>query len=125
MSDLKLTHDGNVGWDIIIASNGDIEMETDDINLVVQRVIHRLMTWLRESPYDRSAGIPYVDGVFGLEPVEAMVFVLTQEILDTDGVDSLVEPPTYTLDEGRSLSISAQIRVNGDTAPVTLTIASL
>lgn len=125
MSDLKLTHDGNVGWDIIIASNGDIEMETDDINLVVQRVIHRLMTWLRESPYDRSAGIPYVDGVFGLEPVEAMVFVLTQEILDTDGVDSLVEPPTYTLDEGRSLSISAQIRVKGDTAPVTLTIASL
>lgn len=125
MSDLKITNSGNNGWDIIIGSNGDIEMETDDINLVVNRVTYRLMTWLRESPYDRSAGIPYVDGVFGLEPVEAMVFVLTQEILDTDGVDSLVEPPTYTLDEGRTLSISAQIRASGDTAPITLTIAAL
>lgn len=125
MSDLRITNSGNNAWDIIIGSNGDIEMETDDINLVVQRVTHRLMTWLRESPYDRSAGIPYVDGVFGLEPVEAMVFVLTQEILDTDGVDALVEPPTYTLGDDRTLSISAEIRVSGDTAPVTLTIAAL
>ena len=123
MTDLKIEQAQN-GWDLVL-ENGDLVLETDDTRLVAQRVIYRLMTWLRESPYDRSAGVPYVDGVFGLQPVEAVVFILTQEMLDTDGVEEVVGEPTYLLDSGRQLSITATLRVAGDeTVPIALEVAT-
>lgn len=120
MSDLKIER-SQYGWDAIM-TDGDLVLETDETSLVAQRVIYRLMTWLRESPYDRSAGVPYLDGVFGPEPVEAIVFLLTQEMLDTDGVDEVIGDPEYILGDDRVLTISCILRVSGDEVPLSLEI---
>lgn len=113
------TTDGGGAHDVDM-QYGDLRLETDDVNIVVQRVKYRILTWLRESPYDRSAGVPYIDGVFGLEPVEAVVSLISQIILDTEGVDEFIEPVEFDLGADRELSMTCVLRVSGDEVPLSL-----
>ncbi len=75
----------------------DLEIVDGDLTSVeqnaetVQHVTYRLHTWLSESPYDRTRGVPYKEGVFDVQPMEGIALMIQQYVLDSDGVIS-VEP---------------------------------
>jgi hypothetical protein len=112
MTDFLIRDDGD-GWDIVI-EDGDFVFTADEGRLseVGQRVIYRLMTWQGESAYDTTAGVPYLDAVFGAQVAPGVAQLLTQIILETEGVDALVDTPTFTLTD-RGLAVS-MILVEGD-----------
>jgi hypothetical protein len=115
MSDLVLER-ATFGWDLQM-DNGDFVMTTTDAESISQRVLYRLETWLRESPYDRSAGVPY-ELIFGQQPVEAVAALLIQEILDTEGVTNIVGVPSFVLTSDRVLTINITIRTENDIVPI-------
>jgi hypothetical protein len=121
MSDLLIRLNGTGGlatdWGLVEV-DGDLVLTSSHLEEVAQRVVYRLMTWLRESPYDRSAGVPYLDGVFGFEPIEGVAGLLAQEILDVEGVDGFLEGPVFALD-GRTLTVTATLQVGEE--PLELT----
>lgn len=123
MSDIQIANEGE-GWDLVLV-DGDLVLGFDSHAAeVAQRVTYRLMTWLGESPYDRLAGVPYLDGVFNdFEPVPGIVALLIQVIVDTEGVNEVTEDPTFELD-GRTLSIAVEIRVGAQTIPIELAVAA-
>ena len=123
MTDFLIANTGG-GWDLAL-TDGDLTL-THTISRaqeVAQRVVYRLMTWFGESPYERTAGIPYEEGVFGsYEPVPGIVAMMIQEILDTPGVDEVLEDPTFELGTDRVLAIGVAIRVGDEDVPLTLTV---
>lgn len=126
MSDL-LIRDTSGQWGLVLV-DGDAVLTSNRTHVtrleeVGQRITFRLMTWLRESVYDRSAGIPYPDGIFGHEPVEGVVALLTQEILETEGVDGVSGQPTYDLTDGL-LTITAIVQVGDETFDYVLPVSS-
>lgn len=100
-------------WDLALV-DGDLVLTSSRAEETAQRVVYRLMTWLAESPYDRGAGLPYLDGIFGFEALPGVAGLLTQTILDTEGVAEIVGTPSYLLDD-RTLSYSITIRVDDGT----------
>ncbi len=114
MSDLQI--DATTGvWDLTLV-DGDAVL-VSDVSLaaeVAQRVVYRLMTWRGESRYDRGAGLPYLDGIFGFEPLPGIAGLLSQTILSVEGVVEIVGAPAYILDDG-TLSYSVVIRVSDGT----------
>ncbi len=114
MSDLQI--DATTGvWDLTLV-DGDAVL-VSDVSLaaeVAQRVVYRLMTWRGESRYDRGAGLPYLDGIFGFEPLPGIAGLLSQTILSVEGVVEIVGAPQYILDNG-TLSYSVVIRVSDGT----------
>jgi hypothetical protein len=120
MSSLKTVKADN-GWDLDMV-NGDLVLIDDYKDIVLQRVVFRLMTWFQECPYDRSIGIPYLN-LFGFEPVEAVVFLITREIAETEGVDEVIEVPEYLLGNDRTLRISCQLRIEDELVPFSLEVS--
>lgn len=124
MSDLYIA-DGADGWDLVL-DDGDVvlvhELEEQAwLTEVSQRVVYRVMTWLGESPYDLGAGLPYLDGIFGFEPVPGVAALISQEILETEDVSEIDGTPEYLLDPtSRELSMSIAIKVGDE--PVTLSL---
>lgn len=127
MSDLKIADEGD-GWDLVLEDGDVVLFGSDDLTAeVAQRVVYTVMTWQGESPYDLAAGLPYLDGIFGFEPVPGVAGLITQAIADTEGVAEVDESPVYSLDTTtHELSISVGIRVVGDSefTPVSLEVGS-
>lgn len=114
MSDLQI--DATTGvWDLTL-DDGDVVLvhEVSRAAEVAQRVVYALMTWRGENRYDRGVGLPYLDGIFGFEPLPGIAGLLTQTILDVEGVTEIVGNPEYVLDGG-TLSYSVVIRVDDGT----------
>lgn len=129
MSDLYIA-DGADGWDLVL-DDGDVvlvhELEASAWQAeVAQRVVYRVMTWLGESPYDTAAGLPYLSGIFGFEPVPGVAALISQTVLDTDGVLELDSDPSYLLDTTtRELAMSFVIKVGtGEDVPISLEVAA-
>jgi hypothetical protein len=114
VSDLQI--DATTGpWDLTLV-DGDVVLvhEVSRAAEVAQRVVYALMTWRGESVYDRGVGLPYLDGIFGFEPLPGIAALLSQTILDVEGVTEIIGPPDYILDGG-TLSYSVVIRVDDGT----------
>lgn len=114
MSDLQI--DATTGvWDLAL-DDGDAVLvhEVSRAAEVAQRVVYALMTWRGESRYDRGVGLPYLDGIFGFEPLPGIAGLLSQTILDVEGVTEIIGNPDYILDGG-TLSYSVVIRVDDGT----------
>lgn len=129
MSDLYIAQAGGV-WDLVI-EDGDAVLvhELDENPLaaeVAQRVVYEISTWLGESPYDRTAGIPYLDGVFGFEPVPGVAAMITQTALETEGVTEIEGTPRYLLDTTTGvLSLDLQLVVGDTTVPLALSVGAV
>jgi hypothetical protein len=128
VSDLYI--DSSTGeWDLVL-DDGDLvlvhELEENAYPAeVAQRVVYRVMTWSGESPYDVAAGLPYLDGIFGFEPVPGVAALITQTILGTEGVTELAEQPSYLLEPSRELAMSLAIRIDtGDVVDITAAVAT-
>lgn len=122
MSDIQIADEGD-GYDLVLV-DGDLVLGFEsEAAEVAQRVTYNLMTWLGESPYDRLAGVPYLDGVFGdFEPVPGIVALLRKVITDTEGVTEITEEPVFEL-ENRQLSIACTFRVGSQTTSIGLAVA--
>lgn len=114
MSDLQIDATAGV-WDLAL-DDGDAVLvhEVSRAAEVAQRVVYALMTWRGESRYDRGVGLPYLDGIFGFEPLPGIAGLLSQTILDVEGVTEIVGQPDYILDGG-TLSYSVVVRVDDGT----------
>lgn len=79
--DLKLTD-----YDMDL-SNGELTFVTGR-DAIAQHVQMRLRTWLGETVYDATAGVPYLQVIFkGKNPnLDSVKFILEQNILRTPGV---------------------------------------
>jgi hypothetical protein len=126
--DLAISKQGDQ-WDLVFA-DGDLvltrplgQQPTAQQILadVGQRVTYRLMTWLAESGFDRSVGLPYLDGIFGDEPVGAVTFLLVQEARTTPGVQEVVGTPEFTLDD-RTLRLSMVLKIRNELLPLDLEV---
>ena len=98
--DIKINQDGYLvlqNGDFVLVRNGDA---------VLQSLTMRLRTWLEESPYNRSAGTPYLQVVF--KPgtsLQSTKFILEQISLGTQGITGI--DLTLDLDrETRVLSVT-------------------
>ncbi len=111
------------GWDLQLVDGDLVMLAEDSASDVAQRVIYRLSTWRGESPFDALAGVPYLDGVFGYEPVAGVVALLRNVIETTEGVDEVIGDPDFVLDETRTLEISCKIRVGTAEVPIQLKVA--
>lgn len=122
MTDIAIAKGPDGGWDLLIV-DGDLVLLTDQIDIVVQRVIYNLMTWLGESPYEPGAGVPWIELIFsGYAPLPGVVAYLTSIIRNTDGVDD-VQNVDFVLD-GRTLTIKGRIIVGADSANLDLQVAA-
>lgn len=114
MSDLYITAETGE-WDLAL-EDGDLVLVHDlEENAyaaeVAQRVVYRVMTWQGESVYDTAAGLPYLDGIFGFEPVPGVAALISQTVIETEGVAEIDGNPTYLLEPTtRELSMTIAIK---------------
>jgi len=109
MADLKLT---DSDMDL---TDGELSFVTGPA-AIAQDITMRLRTWLGETVYDQSAGVPYLQVIFVKStPVESVRFILTQVVLATPGVtgvdlntdlDNLTRTLTVT---GTATSIDGEV----------------
>ncbi len=122
MTDLAIRQDGDQ-WDFAI-EGGDF-VRVDGPEEVAQRVTYRLMTWLGESVYDTSAGVPYIDGVFGAEPVPGVAQLLLEVIRKTEGVRQVLNDWTFDLADDGTLALSGTALLDtGTPIELSLSVAS-
>ncbi len=112
------------------ADGGDIDLTNGSLSLVsgteaiAQHMAARLRTWQTESPYDRAAGVPWLQ--LAEQPVEALVYFAERAISGTPGVVELVERVRVFVDGAtRQATATARVRViTGDvvdfSAPITI-----
>ena len=79
--DLKLTD-----YDMDL-TEGELSFVTGQ-EAIAQHITMRLRTWLGETVYDTSAGVPWLQVIFvGKNPnLDSINFILSQHVLDTPGV---------------------------------------
>lgn len=125
MTDILLEKVG-AGWDLALDANGDLQL-THNVGRATeigQRVLYTLATWYGECPYDVTAGIPYLELIFGTPaappggPIPGAVAYITQLAVETEGVDALADTPTFTLDSNRTLTVSLAFTAGADTIVV-------
>lgn len=108
--------------DLKIDRNHDMVIENGDLVLIKdgpaigQHIKMRLATWLGETPYNTSAGVPYRTIIFQPNTSrEAIIFILTQAVLQTPGVitcelDYVANTTARTMTvTGRATSINGPI----------------
>lgn len=82
--------------------NGDMVLENGELSFVTgqpaigQHIEMRLLTFLGETVYDESAGLPYIQVIFVKStPLDSVQFIIEQNILSTPGVTGIT---SFTLD---------------------------
>lgn len=121
MTDIRIERVGTT-YDLVLADDGDLDLVTDRLELAAHLALYRVLTWSAESVYDRSVGIPYLDGVFGKQPLEAVGVLFVEELRGTPGVDEVLDP-IFDLDPNtRQLTASARLRVGQQTTTIGATV---
>jgi hypothetical protein len=86
-------------------------------------VVYALNTWFGESAFDRNAGFPWREAVFGRQPLDGIAELIYDRLISIEGVEEITDPPRLELDTvTRKLTISVAIKGNGFVVPVTTTI---
>lgn len=98
------------------ADGGDVDMTNGSLSLVdgtdaiAQHMAARLRTWQTESPYDRRAGMPWLQ--LADLSAEAVQFFAEEQIAKTPGVVELVERVSITVDSTtRGMTATGRVRV--------------
>lgn len=108
MADIKLTADGN---DLDVSSGG-LELVTDPLDVVSQRLKIGLRFVKGEYRLDTSRGIPYFEDVFKKDPDLLVVRTLLRDkIQDTDGVVNITSFDLALDSATRKLSVGFSCQV--------------
>lgn len=101
--DLKLT-----GFDVDL-TGGELSF-VRGIDAVRQDLEMKLRTWLAETPYDRGAGVPWLQVIFVRgTSINAIKFILEQRILAVDGITEVLELNTAVDRATRELTVSGRV----------------
>lgn len=130
MADFKIERDGNGQWDLSLV-DGDLVLfdEVTELPAVVgQRIAYNVQTWLGESPYETTAGLPHEDLLGSLAGHEGIAGLYAAEILEVEGVAGFEEPDGFTFtepspDNGFALELAARVRVADQTVLIGLEIS--
>lgn len=130
MADFQIERDGDGQWDLSLVY-GDLVLfdEVTELPAVVgQRVAYNVQTWLGESPYETTAGLPHGDILGSLAGHEGIAGLYAAEILETEGVAGFEEPDGFSFvepspDNGFALELAARVRVADQVVLVGLEIA--
>lgn len=116
--DLKLT---NRDLDI---TNGELSL-VSGIDAVRQDVEIKLSTWLEETPYDRSAGLPYLQVFFvrGVS-VQAIRFAVQSKIESIDGVTDVLELDVELDRATRVITITGRVVALDEEFPIEVEAAA-
>lgn len=98
----------------MLLTDDDITLTADqDLALVTlrpaiaQHTQMRLRTWLGETPYDTTEGVPYLQVIFaGAPDVVATQFILEQNILGTPGITGVTLEPLQLNTQTRELTVT-------------------
>jgi len=102
----------------LLLTDYDMDLTNGELTFVLgreaigQHVEMRLRTWLEETVYDVTAGVPWLQVIFkGKNPnLPSIQFILEQNILRTPGVEG-VQFTTFNLDSGtRVLNIAGTMQ---------------
>jgi len=103
--DLKLTSDGDL--EII---NGHLSWVTG-VDAVRQKVAMRLRTWLGESVYDRSGGVPYREIIFRRGTTDISIrFIIENVLRSLPGVEEVLEVDVVRDSATRVVTITGRAR---------------
>lgn len=114
MSDLAIALVANGRYDLVIEDNDFVVIgETEDTwqAYVVQNITYVVGVFYAESPFDRSVGFPYLEAVFGTQPIEGIVTLFNDHVLAAEGVEGLDEAPVLEFEKETQrlfVSIKAQ-----------------
>ena len=105
----------------LLLKDYDLDITDGDLTFVrgaeaiTQDVRMRLRTWLGETPYDVSAGVPYLQVIFerGVE-LDAVRFILENRILDTPGVEQVTELDVELNPRTRVANVTGRALIVGD-----------
>ncbi len=114
--DLKLTN-----FDIDL-TNGDLSLVTG-LEAIRQDLEMSLRTFLEETPYDLSVGVPYVQIIMGRgADINSVHFIMTQQILKVDGVTEVKELQVIHDRQARTVSITGRAIALDEEFPIDLVI---
>ena len=117
MADLTLSN-----YDLQIV-DGDLPW-IDGLDAVAQDATMTLRTFLEETPYDRSAGVPYLQVIFqkGVS-LFAVRFIVVEVLLAVDLIDAVLELDLALDSATRSLAITGRLQALGEEFPINVTVA--
>lgn len=94
----------------LFLENGELEFVTGG-EAIRQDIEMRLRTWLGETPYDRSAGVPYLQIIFKRgTTLDAVNFILEQIVRDTPGVEEVLDFKPELDTKTRVLTVTGRAR---------------
>ena len=112
--DMLLTDD-----DITLTSDLDLEFVVDR-PAIAQHTKMRLRTWLGESVYDTSEGMPFTQVIFpGGADLPATQFVIQDNVLRTPGVTGVTLDPLILNSATRELTVTG--RMTSEEGPIDFT----
>ncbi len=112
MSDFKIVPTSDGRYDLAIENHdfviiGDTEATWQEY--VAQNITFIVNTHFGESSFDTSAGFPWLEAVFGVQPIEGVVTLLHDALLEAEGVSGLNEAPVIEFDPAtQRLTITVQ-----------------
>ena len=80
----------------------------------VQRLQYEFGVWLGESPFDRAAGFPWRQAVFG-GPIEGVAELVYDRALRVEGVEDVAGLPTLELDGATRVLTMTMPKITGTT----------
>lgn len=118
MTDILIEPIGNGEYDLALVDNDLVLVGGTEETWpaeVAQRVTYAVCTWYGESAFDRDAGFPWREGVFGRQPIDGIAALVHEHILAVEGVQGIGSQPVLTLDTTtRKLSILAtEVEIEG------------
>lgn len=129
MTDFLIESLGNGDHDLTITDNDFVIVGNSEDTWAAalrQRILYAVGTWFAESAFDRSVGFPWLEGVFGRQPVDGISALVYQHITRVPGVVGIIESPTLTLDTAsRRLTISCRVQGDRFEVPINATISEL
>lgn len=108
-------------------TNGDLDLSQNDFAFVTgaeairQDIELTFRTFLAESVYDRSVGVPYLQVIFRTgTSKEAISFICEQVLLSIDGVTDVLELDTFVDREVREFTATGRVLVEGQEVPISV-----
>lgn len=90
----------------------------DEPSAVAQAVMTRLKLWQGEWFLDDTEGAPYLQGILGKYTLDTVKQLISQVILETQGVTSIESFDAVYNGENRSLTVNAVINTDYGTADI-------
>lgn len=119
MSDIQIEPIGGGDHDLAIVG-GDWQLvghtEATWPDYVIQNLRYHLGMWLGESPFDRGAGFPWREGVFGAQMLDGIGALVYAYATETEGVEGLDDAPDLVFDRATG-RLFISISLKGDAWP--------